>query len=432
MKLKNFLKGCNYKRHILGIKKVVKRKKSVGLSRELNLWQVTVAGVGIILGAGIYALIGLAAGSAGNATWLAFLISALIAIFTGFSYAELSSMFKGDAAEYDYIKTAFNKRIAFVVGLMIIAAGFVSSAAVSLGFAGYFIQIVGMPVIWAAIGLIVLMTAINFSGIKESSWFNTASTFIEFGGLAFVIFLGIKYWNKTDINLMEMPHGFPGVMSAAALVFFAYMGFESIVKLREETKDPDRTIPKALMYSIGITAVVYVLVAICAVKILDWNTLSQSQAPLASVVAVSIGPIAFLIIGIVALFSTANTVLITLVTTSRLMYGMAKQGTFPHVLSLIHKRTRTPWVSILVLALVTIAFTFFGDLEFVANVTNLFLFAVFAMTNLSMIVLRYKIKTKRKFKSPLNIGRFPVLPFIGFLTSVFMFGFVVWNIINVV
>ena len=115
------------------------------------------------------------------------------------------------------------------------------------------------------------------------------------------------------------------------------------------------------------------------------------------------------------------------------MYGMAKEKTFPHVLSLVHKRTRTPWVSILILSLITIAFTLFGDLEFVANVTNLFLFSVFAMTNLSMIILRYKIKDnrKRKFKSPVNIGRFPIMPLIGFLTSVFMFGFVIWNLARV-
>jgi basic amino acid/polyamine antiporter, APA family len=410
----------------------VKKGKSVGLSRELNLWQVTIAGVGIILGAGIYALIGLAAGTAGNATWLAFLISAIIAIFTGFGYAELSSMYKGDAAEYDYVKDAFNSKIAFVVGLMIIAAGFVSASAVSLGFAGYFIQIVGMPMIWAAVGLVVLMTAINFAGIKESSWFNTISTFIEFGGLAWVIVLGFKSWGK--VNLMEMPHGFPGVMSAAALVFFAYMGFESIVKLREETKDPDKNIPKALIYSIFITAIVYVLVAVSAVNILDWNTLSTSEAPLASVVAQSIGPMAFIIIGIIALFSTANTVLITLVTTSRLMYGMAKQKTFPRVLALVHKRTRTPWVSILILSVVTMGFIMIGDIAFVANLTNLFLFSVFGMANLSMIILRYKIKNdkRRKFFCPVNIGRFPVLPLIGFLCSAFMFFFVIWNIINVI
>ena len=227
----------------------------VKLSRELNLWQVTVAGVGIILGAGIYALIGVAAAGAGNAIWLAFLISAIVAAFSGLSYAELTSMFKGDAAEYDYIKKAFNKKLAFFVSMMILAAGMVSAATVSLGFAGYFIKIVGISTIVAALGLIVLMTLINFTGIKESAWFNTVSTFIEFGGLILVIYLGVKNWGT--VNLMEMPTGLPGVFSTAALVFFAYMGFESIIKLREETKNPEKNIPLALIYSIIITSIVY-------------------------------------------------------------------------------------------------------------------------------------------------------------------------------
>ncbi len=402
----------------------------VKLKRELELWQVTVAGVGIILGAGIYALIGIAAGGAGNATWLAFLISALVAAFTGLSYAELTSMFKGDAAEYDYIKTAFNSKIAYFAGLMIIAAGFVSAATVALGFGGYFIKMLGVPLISAAIGLIVLMTIINFTGIKESAWFNTISTFIEFGGLLFVIYLGTKHFGS--VNYMEMPHGLPGVFSTAALVFFAYMGFESIVKLREETKNPERNIPLALIYSIIITSIVYVLVSIAAVSIVNWQELNASSAPLATVVATSIGPIAFLIIGIVALFSTANTVLITLVTTSRMIYGMAKEGTFPKIFARVHRRTRTPWVAILVLALITILFTMIGDIEFVANLTNLFLFATFGLANVSMIILRYTLKRKRGFYCPVNIGKFPVIALLGVLSSIGMFILVVLNLMGTV
>ena len=349
----------------------------VKLSRELNLWQVTVAGVGIILGAGIYALIGVAAAGAGNAIWLAFLISAIVAAFSGLSYAELTSMFKGDAAEYDYIKKAFNKKLAFFVSMMILAAGMVSAATVSLGFAGYFIKIVGISTIVAALGLIVLMTLINFTGIKESAWFNTVSTFIEFGGLILVIYLGVKNWGT--VNLMEMPTGLPGVFSTAALVFFAYMGFESIIKLREETKNPEKNIPLALIYSIIITSIVYVLVAISAVSIIPWGELAGSTAPLATVVAHSMGPIAFIIIGIVALFSTANTVLITLVTNSRMIYGMAKEKILPKALAKVHKRTQTPWVAIILFSLVTALFVFIDDIEFVANLTNLSLFATFAM-----------------------------------------------------
>ncbi len=402
----------------------------VKLSRELSLWQVTVAGVGIILGAGIYALIGIAAAGAGNAIWLAFLISAVVAAFTGLSYAELTSMFKGDAAEYDYIKKAFNKKLAFFVSMMILAAGMVSAATVSLGFAGYFIKIVGISTIVAALGLIILMTIINFTGIKESAWFNTISTFIEFGGLIFIIYLGIKNWGT--VNLMEMPTGLPGVFSTAALVFFAYMGFESIIKLREETKNPEKNIPLALIYSIIITSIVYVLVAISAVSIIPWGELAESSAPLASVVAHSMGPIAFIIIGIVALFSTANTVLITLVTNSRMIYGMAKERTLPKILASVHKKTQTPWIAILLFSAVTMLFVFIDDIEFVANLTNLFLFATFAVINLSMIVLRYKMKNKKRaFRCPINIGKFSVIAFLGLLTSIGMFVLVVLNLIGI-
>lgn len=402
----------------------------VKLSRELNLWQVTVAGVGIILGAGIYALIGVAAAGAGNAIWLAFLISAIVAAFSGLSYAELTSMFKGDAAEYDYIKKAFNKKLAFFVSMMILAAGMVSAATVSLGFAGYFIKIVGISTIVAALGLIVLMTLINFTGIKESAWFNTVSTFIEFGGLILVIYLGVKNWGT--VNLMEMPTGLPGVFSTAALVFFAYMGFESIIKLREETKNPEKNIPLALIYSIIITSIVYVLVAISAVSIIPWGELAGSTAPLATVVAHSMGPIAFTIIGIVALFSTANTVLITLVTNSRMIYGMAKQKTLPKALASVHKRTQTPWIAILLFSAVTMLFVFIDDIEFVANLTNLFLFATFAIVNLSMMVLRYKMKNKKRaFRCPVNIGEFNVIAFLGILSSVGMFVLVVLNLLGI-
>jgi len=404
-----------------------KKKKVFGLRRELGIFQVTIAGVGIILGAGIYALLGIAAGTSGNATWLAFLISALIALFTGLSYAELSSIFKGDSGEYDYIKYALSKWYAFLIGLSMIAAGFISAAAVALGFAGYFTQLVSMPLIVAALLLVILMTLINFVGIKETSWFNTVSTFIEFGGLVIIIFLGLK--NFGSVNYFDMPQGITGVFSSAALVFFAYMGFESIVKLGEETKDPAKVIPRSLLYSVVITAVLYVLVALAAVSIIGWEELNASSAPLATVAAAVLGSKAFILLGIIALFSTSNTVLITMVATSRLAYGMAKEKSLPKFLSLVHERTRTPWAAILIIMLLTFLFTVIGDIEIVANLTNLFLFITFASVNLSMIVLRYKLKDrKRSFRCPVNIGNFPVIPLLGFLSSLGMLVFVLFNL----
>ncbi|MDP1694920.1 MAG: amino acid permease [Candidatus Woesearchaeota archaeon] len=399
------------------------------LKRTLGLFDVTVASVGIILGAGIYALIGLAAQSSGNATWLSFLITAVIAIFTGLSYAELSSMFKGDAGEYDYLHAAFNKPFAFVMAFSMICAGFISAATVSLGFAGYISNLFPIPVLTGAVLLVLVMTFINFIGIQESNKFNMISTFIEFIGLAIIVVLGIP--KLGSVNYLAMPYGFSGVFSSAALVFFAYMGFESIIKLREETKNPSVTIPKALVYSILITSVLYVLVAMSAVSIVDWQVIAASEAPLATVAQAVLGSNAFTLLAIIALFSTSNTVLITLVTTSRMIYGMAKEKTLPAFLAEVHPTRKTPHLAILVLMLLTLAFVLIGDIGLVANLTNFFLFATFASVNLSLIVLRYKCKqTKRSFRCPGNIGQFSIIAFLGFLSSLFMLLYVVKNLLG--
>jgi basic amino acid/polyamine antiporter, APA family len=396
------------------------------LKRQLGLFNLTLIGTGIILGAGIYALIGVAAGGAGNATWLAFLISAVIALLTGLSYAELSTMFKGDAGEYDYTSKAINKKFGLVVGLSVIAASIITASVVALGFAGYFITLIPLPYLLTAVLVILLMTVINFVGIKESSWFNALSTFVEIIGLIIIIVLGFKYIGS--VNYLEMPLGFTGVFSSAALVFFAYLGFESIVKLREETKDPEKNIPKAIIISVAVTSVLYILVAISSVSIIGWDQLAQSSAPLSLVAQTALGGITGPILAVIALFSTSNTILFSSITSSRQIYGMAKQKSLPKFLSKVHGKTRTPWIAILITMFVAIIFLFVGEIDLVANITNLFLFLTFAAVNLSLIILRYKApKMKRAFRCPLNIGRLAVIPLLGLITSLVMMGFIIWG-----
>ena len=396
-----------------------------GLKRSLGLFQVTIAGVGIILGAGIYALIGIASRDAGNAVWLSFLVSAIVAAFTGLSYAELSTLFKGDAGEYDYTKKAFNKKLAWIITLAIIFTGIVSASAVALGFAGYFSKLTGFSYLFSALGLIILMSWLNFRGIDDSSRFNTLATIIEFAGLIIIIFLGAKHFGQTDI--LEMPKGFFGVFQAGALVFFAFMGFETIVKLNEETKNPKKTIPKALLLAIVISAILYITVAIAAVSVLPYQALSQSKSPLADVAAASLGSSAFILLAIIALFSTSNTVLMTVVTTSRLTYGMAKEKSLPKFLAFVHKTRRTPYWSVFIIGFLTLVLAFVENIELVADITTLFLFITFALVNLSNVFLRYKDRHKRKFRVPLNIGRFPVLSALGVITSLIMLYFSIIN-----
>lgn len=399
-----------------------------GLKKELSLFQVTLAGIGVILGAGIYALIGVASGIAGNAIWLSFAIGAVIALLTGLSYAELSSVFKKDAGEYDYIQSAFNRKLALYIGIVIIFAGIITAATVSLGFALYFSALFKTPIIYIAILTTLVLSLINYYGIKESSWFNSVSTFIESFGLILIVILGFKYIGK--VNYLEMPNGFNGVLQATALIFFAFLGFDNIIKLAEETKNPQKIIPKAIMLSIVISSIIYILVALVAVSVLGWQGLSASSAPLADVAKVAFGGTAiFAILAVIALFSTSNTILVSLVTTSRMIYGMAEEKGLPKYFMLVDKKTRTPWVAVFLIMIITILFILIGDIKLVAGFANLGLFITFAFVNLAVVVLRYKRPyLDRRFKVALNIGKFNVPAFFGFLFSVFMIYYVITGI----
>jgi APA family basic amino acid/polyamine antiporter len=391
----------------------------VALRRELGLPAVTLSGVGIILGAGIYALLGEATGLAGNAVWLTFVIAAVIAAFTALSYAELSSMYPRASAEYEYVTNALGRRLAFVIGWLIIFSGIFGVATVSLGFAGYFSDLVGLQVLPSAILIILVLTGILLFGIRETAWVAIALTLIEAGGLVMIILIGLPYIGQ--VNYLDMPFGFAGVLQASALVFFAYMGFEEMVKLSEETRDPERTIPRALMAALAITIVLYVLVSIAAVSVVGWEQLATSRAPFADVAFVAIGPAAFSIVAVIALFATANTALLMMVAASRITYGMAYSFSLPPILARVHPRTQTPWVAILAIMLASIAFVFVGNISFVANVTNFTLFLTFVFINASVVVLRYRAPDEeRPFSVPGKIGALPIIPIVGVVSCLFL------------
>lgn len=185
------------------------------LKRAVGLFTLTMYGVGIILGAGIYALIGKAAGETGNSIWLSFLISSIVSIFSGLSYMELISMFPVSAAEYVYVKHSFrNRLVAFSVGWIEIFADFIAASTVSLGFAGYFIGLFGGQLVIIALTLIVVLSLVNFWGIAESTRLNVIFSFVEVCGLLLLIFTAIPYFGS--VNYLEMTHGVTGIFSASA------------------------------------------------------------------------------------------------------------------------------------------------------------------------------------------------------------------------
>ncbi len=398
-------------------------KKKLKLKRELNLWQCTLIGVGVIVGAGIYALVGKAAGTAGNAVWISFLLSSIVAMFTALSYAELSSMYPKDSAEYIYCKKPLGKMIAYVVAFMILIGTIMAASAVGLGFGGYLAKLIPLNVIvLAAIGLIVF-GYIAFRKIEVSSnitiWFSVISII----GLLIIVFIGAKSFGSVDYFMM--PNGWTGVFSAAALIFFAFLGFEDLVKLSEETKKPRKTIPRALILSIAICTVLYILVAGASVSVLGYEKLGQSEAPLAEVANTVFGANVSLLLTIIALFATGSTLLMLLIAASRAVYGFSCENLLPPILAKVHNKTRTPYVAILVVTIVSVLALLLGKIEFVANTTNFLVFVTFIMINLAVIILRYTDpKMRREYRVHGCIGKFPLIPFFGMLFC----GFMIYNI----
>ena len=390
------------------------------LKRSVSLFTLTMYGIGVILGAGIYAIIGKAAGVAGGSLWLSFLIAALVGLLTGLSYMELISMFPQTAAEYVYVKNSLrSKPTAFVAGWMMLVAGIVSASTVAIGFANYFTGLFGGTVILAAAVLVVVLSAVNLWGISESTKLNVVFSLIEIVGLLIVIFAALPHIGTA--NLLEMPTGIVGVISASALIFFAFTGFESIANVAEETKKPQKTAPRALLIAMTVTTVIYVLVSISVVNLVGYEQLAASPAPLSLAVSQVFGSGAFTLMSAIALFATANTVLIMLIATSRIMYGLSKDGALPQLFSRLSASRRTPWIAILAVMTFTMVFVLFENIEFVAGIADFSLFIVYGFVNISLIVLRFKQpNSERKFKVPLNIGKLPLLPLFGLIVTVLL------------
>jgi len=379
------------------------------LERTLGLFEVVLSGVGIILGAGIYALIGKAAALGGNGIWLSFVIAAVVASFTGLSYAELSSMFPKSGADHVYTKSAFGKKIAFIIGWALIIGGVFSASTVALGFGGYLNAITNFPVIFGAIILLLLSAFVLFLGVKESARAAIIGTFIEAGGLILIIAIGIPHFGSVDY--LDIPD-LSGVVSAAALIFFAYLGFEEISRMSGETKNPTKVIPTAIIISIVITTILYILVAISSVSILPASQLASSNAPLADVASEVLGPSAHFILSIIALFSTANTVLMMQFATSRLAYGISDKYKPLTILRSISKN-HTPYIAIILVTIASIIFLFFGEISLIAYLTDFTVFLAFIVVNLSLIYLRYREpKLKRPFKVPTIL-----IPLFGAISS---------------
>jgi APA family basic amino acid/polyamine antiporter len=409
------------------------RGQSAGpsLERTLGTARVTASGVGIIIGAGVYVLIGDATALAGPRVWMSFLLAAVLSALTGLSYCELASMFPRSGAEYEYTRHAFPARVAFLVGWVMFAGLMVAAGAVATGFARYFRYFVDVPAAVAGAGLLVSVTLIALSGIQRSSSVTVVLSAIQVGGLVAVIAIGVPHIGAVDLWSRGGSAG-GGVVAGAALVFFAFIGFDEVITLAEETIRPERTIPRALLLALGISTVLYVGVAITSVSVIGAPALGSSPRPLALVFDHALGGSGGGVVAFVALIATTNTAMLCLTAASRLQYGMAVSGALPSTLARVGTRRRVPYVAVLVAATVAIGFVVVGDIALIASVTDFAVYLVFIAVNLSVLVLRARLPDQpRPFRTPWCIGRIPVVPILGLATVLLMLPALRWEALAV-
>lgn len=390
----------------------------IKLERSLSIWEVTLMSMGIIIGAGIYVIIGEAAGLTGNSLWISFIIGAVVATFTGLSYAELSSRYPKAGAEYVYVRNSFGKTPAWIAGWLLIAGNIIGGATVALGFSNYFSALFDTPIIPIAIIALVFCGIILILGIKETASITITFTLIETIGLLIIIFIGMQ--NFGSVNYLQLTNGFKGIIEGGVLIFFSYIGFQSITRLAEETKQPEKNIPKAIIISIITTTIIYILVAIAAVSVIPAKELALEGAPLARIAETAFGQNSFIFLSGIAFFATFNTTLMMLLSGSRLIYGISKEKALPIIFSRVSKKTLSPWAAIIGVVIVAILFLFIGDLKYIANLTNFTVFSVFILINGTLIFIRLKKPDKKGFRVPLSVGKLPILPVFGIITSVFM------------
>ncbi|GIK98739.1 MAG: amino acid transporter [Alphaproteobacteria bacterium] len=375
------------------------------LRRVLGTPLLIFYGLGVIIGAGIYVLVGTVIGAAGAAAPWAFVLAGALAGLTGLSYAELAVRFPEAAGAAAYVKEAFGSdRLSQLTGLAVAAVVVVSTASIARGSIGYVQVFLPLPGAAIAGGVVLLFTAVACLGVRESVGMAAVMTAIEVGGLLLVLAAGWQLLGAAPVRLDELvpaaPAAWAALVSGAFLAFFAFIGFENLANMAEEARDPERSLPRAILASLGISAVLYAAVTAVAILAVPAAELAASAAPLLLMArhAAWFSPEVFSAIAIVAV---ANGVLIEIVMLGRLLYGMARRGLLPRALAAVASRQRTPVRATIlggaVIFVLTVTLPFVSLVVVSSTITLL----VFAVVNVAL----WRLQTLRPRSSGFRVPR---------------------------
>ncbi|MCX6776392.1 MAG: amino acid permease [Candidatus Micrarchaeota archaeon] len=383
--------------------------RPVRLRRTLNLLDAVSMGLGAIIGAGIFVIVGIAAGMAGPGVIYSVIIAGVVSLFTALSFAELSSIIPEEGGAYEYSFKALSPFLGFMTGWMLIFGSIIGGAAVSLGLADYLAFLMSFPANLLALGTCLLFTLVNLIGARQSKIANDILVISKVAILLLFIVLAAPHIKLSNFSNL-LPNGMSGVVSGAALMMFAYLGYCNIATISEEVVNPSKTLPRSILISLALSAALYLLVAITAVGVLDYKELSSSGSPLADVMNVTGNETAAWLVSLGAIFATATVLHIIILSVSRIFYSMSRNRQLPNVVNKIHPRFMTPYISILLAGIPMAALAFVGNLkEVVALATFLVI--------VSHILVNYAaIKVNERTRPPFRIPFYPIPPILGIIT----------------
>lgn len=379
------------------------------------------------MGGGFYALVGKVAGESGMAAPISFLTAAMVAAFSALSFGELSARYPVSAGESHYVHQAFGRRwLSICVGWLVIATGIVSAAMLANAFVGFLQDVTVIPRFAGVALIVVVLGAVAIWGIRESAALAVAITFIEVGGLIFVVFAGRVHLATLPERWHELvPTGgwspWPGILAGAFLAFYSLIGFEDMVNVAEEVRNPRRNLPRAILIALGITTILYVVVTTVAVLAIPPASLAESRTPLAAVLRQS-GYESTLAMSVISMLAGINGALVQIIMASRIVYGMARKEMAPSYFEAVATSTRTPVrATVLIIGLVLV-FALWLPLLALARLTSAIILIVFAMVNLSLIRIKRQAPPVAA-----DIPTWPIwVPAAGFVLSLAFVAVQIW------
>ena len=355
------------------------------LRRVLGFWDSVAIGIAAMIGAGIFVVSGIGTRIAGSAVILAFIIAGVVALFNAFSSAELAAAIPREGGTYEYARRLLSPKVGFITGWFFISSKMLESATIALAFGAYVSLVLNFdPRIFGVIAVLVL-TLVNVAGVRASTDASKVMAVIKVGVLAAFAFFGLSAVKAAHF-VPFAPSGLQGVLTASAIVFFAYTGYARIATLGEEVKEPRKTIPKAILISLVITIIVYVSVVTVGIGLVGVQRFGSSNSPIATAASVLGGPVWVALVIFGAGVATLSVLLSDLFSSSRTVFAMARNSDFPKVLS--EMRDVNPVNSVIVTSAIVLALVLTGSLVQVATLTSLTILIYYAVTNISALKLQ--------------------------------------------